>query len=265
MLSRIPGLEAKPWVKPPIGFSKDEVYIIKKGYIDGFKEKDIVIKKSSREEVVLEAINFEWLQSFCKVPKIYRYGMVGCEFYCMMEFLPGVMFQELLKSYPKEQVIQKYASLIRQFHEIDPSGLPHNHSLEQKIKQVEQSIKDKTINPSHFEKEFKGWSIDAVYQKLLEYLPTQEDLVLCHGDVCMPNIMMNGLELVGYIDIVGIGVCDRYLDIAIGLRSLRYNLEAYGYRFDDDVIELFIKEYGICELDKDKVYLYILLDELTVG
>lgn len=265
MIDNVPGLEYRKWVKPKIGFSRDDVYLIKKGFINCFEEKDVVVKISTRKEVVYEALNMTWLKKYCKVPEIHRYGMVKDNYYCMMEYLPGVMFQELLDSYDVKDVVKTYASLIRQFHDIDPVGLPHNHSLEQKLKHVEYCMEKQLINTDHFERELKQYTIEEIYQKIQTYLPIEEDLVLCHGDICMPNIMMNGLELSGYIDIVGIGVCDRHLDLAIGLRSLRYNLELYRYEFNQEVVDLFLETYGIKELEKEKVEFYILLDELTVG
>lgn len=59
------------------------------------------------------------------------------------------------------------------------------------------------------------------------------DLVVCHGDYCLPNVFLEDGEATGYLDLGAVAVADRWLDLAIGLRSLDYNL---GPGFEDDYL-----------------------------
>lgn len=245
----------------PIGFSGDQVYIVDGGY----KGKDIVIKMSKRIEVYHEGENLKWLKKYVAAPDVYFNKKIEGTYYLVMEKLPGVMFQELLTEIPIKDFIIKYAKLIKQFHSINYEGLPYNHDLKSKLKQVYQTVNKSEVKEQYFEREIKHLDGKQVYQLMMENMVDSEDLVLCHGDVCMPNIIMENNNLSGFIDIIGVGVCDRYLDIAIALRTLRYNLELYGYSLECEYIKLFKDSYGIDKLDCEKIKFYFLLDELTNG
>ncbi len=244
--------------KAPIGFSGDEVYLVD----DGYQGKDVVIKISNKVEVYHEGENFKWLKDYVKVPKVYFNELIDDKYYLVMEKLPGVMFQELFESIPLGELVIKYAKLLKQFHEINYQGLPFNHDLNHKIDKAHHRVITNQIKTEYFENEIKDFTGKQVYDLMIKNMPAEEDLVLCHGDVCLPNIMMDKNSLSGFIDIDGIGVCDRYLDIAIALRSLRYNFKLYGHNFEHQYIELFKETYGIKEPDCNKIKFYFLLDEL---
>lgn len=94
--------------------------------------------------------------------------------------------------------------------------------------------------------------------------PVAEDLVMTHGDFCLPNILTDGERITGYIDMGKSGPADRWQDIALCYRSIRDNLSgAYG----GEVINPCFKPEQLTEklgipLDKDKLRYYLLLDEL---
>jgi kanamycin kinase len=75
------------------------------------------------------------------------------------------------------------------------------------------------------------------------------DLVVCHGDYCFPNVFLESdpsgeSRVTGYIDLGAVAVADRWLDLAVALRSLDLNLGP-GY------VDAYLAGYGI-ELDEPK-------------
>ncbi len=59
-----------------------------------------------------------------------------------------------------------------------------------------------------------------------------DDLVVCHGDACNPNFLLDDdLEPSGYVDVGLMGVADRHADLAPALLSLGWNFA--GMPFDD--------------------------------
>lgn len=50
------------------------------------------------------------------------------------------------------------------------------------------------------------------------------DMVFSHGDLCLPNVLVDCKGIAGFVDLGGAGCADRWRDIAICVRSLRDNL-----------------------------------------
>jgi aminoglycoside phosphotransferase len=259
VLHKIEGLLLDNVTPAPIGFSDEDVYIINKGY----KGKDVVVKISTRDEVFYEGNNLNWLADKTYVPKVYEMGMIENHKYVIMEKLRGRMLHEEFLYLPMEEVITLYAKAIRKFHTLPIDGVPFNYQTKQKIKEASNRVREGLVKTQYFEREFKGMSASDVYQLMLSYKQGEDDIVLCHGDVSMPNMIIDENKKIGYIDVSQIGACNRYLDIAIGLRSLRYNLEALNRTLTTEYIELFKNAYGIERIDKKKLMFYILLDELS--
>ena len=83
--------------------------------------------------------------------------------------------------------------------------------------------------------------------------PQTEDLVLTHGDYCLPNILLHNGQLSGFIDLGRAGVADRHQDLALAVRSLAYN-------FGEGWAPLLFAAYGI-EPDETKLAFYTRLDD----
>jgi kanamycin kinase len=80
-------------------------------------------------------------------------------------------------------------------------------------------------------------------------------VVLCHGDYCFPNVLIDDGAVTGYLDLGELGVADRWLDIAVATWSCDWNV---GPGWQD----LFLDTYGI-ERDDDKIEFYRLLYDLA--
>ncbi len=85
--------------------------------------------------------------------------------------------------------------------------------------------------------------------------PDSEDVVVCHGDYCPPNILIREGRAVGYVDLGELGVADRWWDLAVATWSLNWNL---GPGFEG----LFLREYGAA-LDSDRMAFYRLMYDLV--
>lgn len=73
--------------------------------------------------------------------------------------------------------------------------------------------------------------------------PAVDRLVVCHGDPCAPNTLLDDAgRWTGHVDLGALGVADRWADLAVATWSLEWNygpgwdgvlLEAYGVAPDD--------------------------------
>ena len=78
--------------------------------------------------------------------------------------------------------------------------------------------------------------------------------MVCHGDYCLPNVMISGGEVTGFLDLGELCVADRWRDLAVATWSVSWNL---GPGFED----LFLASYGI-ERDEQAQAFYRLLYDL---
>ena len=97
---------------------------------------------------------------------------------------------------------------------------------------------------------------------LKENLPPQ-DRVVTHGDFCLPNLFTDGKRFTGFIDVGKAGAGDRWMDLALGWRSLKHNSDGhYGKIYPDIHPDDLFRAAGVPK-DEEKLRYYILLDELN--
>jgi aminoglycoside phosphotransferase len=104
-----------------------------------------------------------------------------------------------------------------------------------------------------------GREPEDLFHELVASVPMSEDLVLTHGDFCLPNIILQRgrdgrVEVAGLVDCGRAGVADRHQDLALAIRSLQDN-------FGEEWVLFFLRAYGLPRADDEKVHFYLLLDE----
>ena len=245
---------------PPIGFSPEKMYLIRHGY----HGRDVVLKYSSRPEVYEEGEIYRWLKGKLPVPEVLINQKIVDDYYLLVSYEKGVMMQEDIFSDGKKEGIIRYAKLIRQIHQVDMTGFPFVHDLSYKLAKVKETVARHEAKEQYFEREYQGWSPEKMLARLESLSGFQEDLVFCHGDVCMPNFLYEGHQLTAVLDVSGAGINDRYLDLSIALRTLRYNLEGLGWTLTQADVDLFLRTYDY-PFDKQRFEFYLILDELMNG
>lgn len=243
--------------KPPIGYSPETMYLMPYGY----EGKPCVLKYSKRMEVYKEGMIYAWFKDKMPVPNVYFNEKIEDTYYLVVELIDGEMLSETFQRWSKGETIKFYANLLKQIHTLNVEDFPFNHDLKYRLDKINVS----EAKTQYFERELHGKSPQEMYDFLVEHQIFEKDLVVCHGDVCFPNFMMKDEKLAALIDVSGAGINDRYLDIAIALRTLRYNFEMINESLTQKDVSDFCFIYGIKKLDEFKLKYYIYLDELTNG
>lgn len=222
------------WQRVTIGESKAHVY----------RTENFVLKiqpgKTTSDDVTLaeEKSKIEWLKDKVRVPDIVDYLIDDTFEYLIMTRLTGVNAAETtLKTDPKS-LVALLGRALRELHErVTIDNCPFNMRLGRLSNQTKEN--------------------HELLVELIRNKP-EEDLVFTHGDYCLPNIIIDEEQgcVTGFVDLGRAGIADRYVDLALCLRSINYNL---GERYEDDLLEA----YGcISSWDRQKIEFYQRLDEL---
>lgn len=86
--------------------------------------------------------------------------------------------------------------------------------------------------------------------------PEIDRLVVCHGDACCPNTLLDAAgRVLAHVDLGSLGVADRWADIAVASMSTQWN---YGPGWQDALVEA----YGITP-DRERLAYYRALWDAT--
>jgi kanamycin kinase len=99
-------------------------------------------------------------------------------------------------------------------------------------------------------------SAEAALVRLEELRPTAPELVVCHGDYCLPNVLIDGWppgRVTGFVDLGKLGVADRWWDLAVATWSVTWNLRP-GWE------DLFLEAYGVARDDRKQAFFRLLYD-----
>lgn len=231
-------------------------YIYKVKLSDNKENAYLKISKNSKESFEYEVNVLQWLLGKLPVPKILYYSKsLETEYFLMSEIIGLDSSNIELRDDPKK-LVSNLAKGLRVIHDLDITDCPFNQSLEVKLKNAEYNVINDLVDIEDIKNGGADQTPQTILRTLKEKMPKNEDLVFTHGDYCLPNIIINDNVISGFIDWGRAGIADRYQDIGLACRSLKYNMDS------EDLIGYFLKEYGIYKLDEEKTKYYILLDEL---
>ena len=228
---------------------------------------DMVLKielKSEESDAELQMLS--WLNGKLTVPEILAFESSDGTNYLLMSKAAGLMAcaQEMMQN--PENLVDLLAQGMKELWKIDVKDCPRDNRLESKLKYIEHRVDSGLYDIERAEKGTFGEGGFNGPNDLLKWLKENkpsEDLVLAHGDYCLPNVFLDGGKVSGYIDLGRCGIADRYQDIALCYRSLKHNYAGYfgGVRMDDFNPDMIFEKLGI-EPDWEKIKYYLLLDEL---
>ncbi len=154
---------------------------------------------------------------------------------------------------PAQQTVELLVSSLHSLHRLPLKSCPFDHRLEHRLADAAARTQAGLIDQEDFDEERQGTPVHSLLDELYASRPEQEDLVVTHGDACLPNFMVNQGQFSGFIDCGRLGVADRYQDLALTARSIERNL---GQQW----LAPFFALYGV-EMDAERIAFFCLLDE----
>ncbi len=235
-----------------IGCSSAKVYSIR----DGGRTLYLKIHpRSPHFSFSHEVSILHWLTDKLPVPRVQSY-ITDTEYeYLLLSEVPGDNCVDAMARLDKDRLVELLALGLRQIHQVNIAQCPFDERIETKLERAHYRVRYGLVDEDDFDDERLGMTAREVYAALEESRPTEQDLVFTHGDYCMPNILLQGERISGFIDLDRAGIADRYNDLAIASRSIAYNL---GTAYEQQ----FFLSYGIENIDKEKIEYYRMMDEL---
>jgi kanamycin kinase len=220
--------------------------------------KDIFIKwapTNSGLDLKTEHIKLEWAITYTTVPKVLEFGEDKEGSWLVTE---GIDAENAVSERWKREPALAVGAIgrgLRAMHEALPvNECPFSWSTESRTSRARRRVVQGETHPPQWHEEFRNLSIESVLEEL-DSPPPSDQLVVCHGDACAPNTLIDrDGQWVGHVDMARLGIADRWADLAIAAWSTRWN---YGPGWED----LLYDSYGI-DPDMKKIRFYRLLWDL---
>ncbi|PWV79958.1 streptomycin 3-kinase [Prauserella marina] len=161
------------------------------------------------------------------------------------------------------------AEATRALHELPAGDCPFGRELSAMLALADDVVGRGAVDPDFLQPDQR----DVAPERQLASLRAQEakraaqeaaDIVVCHGDLCLPNIMLDPetMRFTGFVDLGRLGRADRHADLALVLANARETWPDEERARHAD--EQFAKYYGL-PLDAERLRFYLMLDPLTWG
>lgn len=213
-----------------------------------------------------EAAMMRWLDGRLMVPKVIETACEEGLRYLLMSRIYGKYLCDDAVLDDQDLLAYLVAEGLRSLWAVDVSSCPTDRSLNAKFIEIEEGLRsgaitldsarqDETYGPGGFA------SPAELFDWLVKNRPAEE-LVLSHGDFCLPNIFCDGKKLTGIIDLGYAGAADKWVDIEKVVWSMWANTTGQfgGKKRPFDRQKLF--DTLKMEPDEERLRYYSLLSEL---
>lgn len=198
-----------------------------------------------------EAARLNWFVGRAPVPRVIAFERDLSGTYLLTQTVQGVAAHDAASP---ADCVDAIATGLRALHALDATACPFDAQLSVTIERARANAVAGRVDEADFDAGRAGRRALDLLADVEATRPTDEDLVVTHGDYCLPNVILaaNG-GVAGFIDLGRAGVADRYQDLALAARSIAYN-------FGDAYVAPFFAAYGI-DPDPKRIAFYQLLDE----
>lgn len=216
-----------------------------------------VVRAGHHPTALGEADRLRWARSYLPVPEVVDAGTGGGVEWLVCGALAGTDATRHPLAAAPARLVPALARGLAAFHAAAPvAGCPFDFTAAAAVEHARRRVAAGIATLDDLHHEHRHHSVEAALAELERLLPDDEDPVVCHGDYCFPNVLLDaGGSVTGYVDLGELGVADRWWDVAIGAWSVTWNV---GPGWED----LFYRSYGV-QPDPRRIAFYRLLYDLA--
>jgi kanamycin kinase len=211
----------------------------------------------SRSRLLEEATRLRWVHPFTPVPDVVDAGTADDgSTWLLTAKVPGTnAVDDRWKASPR-LAVRAIGEGLRAFHDAVPvSGCPFDWSVQQRVARARGRAKSGGVHPAAWHPEHRDLGVDEALALVAEPPPV-ERLVVCHGDACAPNTLIDDAgRWSAHVDLGAMGVADLWSDLAVATWSTQWN---YGPRWEHELLDA----YGV-EEDVERTRYFRLLWDLA--
>ena len=192
-------------------------------------------------DLTAELVRLRWAVTRTRVPKVLSYGVVPDGEWLVTAALPGENAVSPRWTADPATAVRALGEGLRHLHQALPvADCPFSWSVSTRLAAARRRGAPAGQNP----------------QRWLDQAPPVDRLVVCHGDPCAPNTLLDDAGRVsGHVDLGALGVADRWADLAVATWSTVWN---YGPGWEQALLDA----YGV-EPDAERTAFYRRLWDAT--
>ncbi|MQA89568.1 MAG: APH(3') family aminoglycoside O-phosphotransferase [Gemmatimonas sp.] len=203
-----------------------------------------------------EVRRLRWAKSYITVPEVLE---TDRDAWCTWFVTSAMKGRSAIDPSFRDNIpglLSLFAGGLREFHQMPVAECPFQFRISDALRAAKERLARGRINAEkEFHEEHARLTPEKAIEQLLRTRPATEDLVVCHGDYCFPNVFFEHGRIAGYVDLGELGVADRWWDLAVASWSITWNL-GVGHE------EEFLAAYGV-DPDPERIPFYRLLYDVV--
>lgn len=202
-----------------------------------------------------EALRLGWAGAFSPVPHVLGQGSDEDGSWIVTHALIGENAVSQRWRAEPGRAVEAIGRGLRALHDALPvPTCPFQWSAQGRVRDAQRRADAGHVDPARWQTVHHSLSVERAL-RILADIPPVEGLVVCHGDACAPNTLLDeDGNWSGHVDLGSLGVGDRWADLAVATWSTEWN---YGPGWENALL----RAYGV-DPDRERIAYYRLLWDL---
>jgi aminoglycoside phosphotransferase len=201
-----------------------------------------------------EAANLRWCSGKLPVPTVLGYAATEQAEFLVLEGLDGMDGAKAVLHLPEDTITEIYIDAMLRWHSTSAESFSHRSEPHEQLAKLARDL----ARMSSSCRRGDAGELEARLNRLRADWPATRRRVLTHGDFSLPNVMISGRQVTGYLDVSDMAIADPARDVASAVLSLRRNLDSSPER----AVTTLLKTTGA---ELDQVERWITLIEIKLS